>query len=49
MEEGLVCPRGEAEGVAVCVVDGGLVGAEGGGGDEDARGDIVEGGEAKGV
>ena len=42
-------PRGQAEGVAVRVVDGGLVGAEGRGGDEDAGGDVFEGGEAKGV
>ena len=49
VEEGRVCPRGQAEGVAVCVVDGGLLGWEGGGGDEDARGDVVEGGEAEGV
>ena len=49
LEEGRVCPRGQAEGVAVCVVDGGLVGAEGEGGDEDARGDVVEGGEAEGM
>ena len=49
VEEGRVCPGGQTEGVAVCMVDGGLMGAEGGGGDEDARGDVVEGGEAEGV
>ena len=49
MEEGRVRPGGQTEGVAVCIVDGGLMGAEGGGGDEDARGDVVEGGEAEGV
>ena len=49
MEEGRVCPGGQTEGVAVCIVDGGLMGAEGGGADEDARGDVVEGGEAEGV
>ena len=49
MEEGRVCPGGQAEGVAVCIVDGGLMGAEGEGGNEDARGDVVEGGEAEGV
>ena len=49
MEEGRVCPGGQTEGVAVCIVDGGLMGAEGGAGDEDARGDVVEGGEAEGV
>ena len=49
MEEGRVSPGGQTEGVAVCIVDGGLMGAEGGGGDEDARGDVVEGGEAEGV
>ena len=49
MEKGRVCPGGQTEGVAVCIVDGGLMGAEGGGGEEDARGDVVEGGEAKGV
>ena len=42
-------PGGQTEGVAVCIVDGELMGAEGGGGDEDARGDVVEGGEAEGV
>ena len=42
-------PRGKAEGVAVRVVDGGLVGAEGRGRDEDAGRDVVEGGEAEGV
>ena len=42
-------PGGQTEGVAVCIVDGGLMGAEGGGGDEDACGDVVEGGEAEGV
>ena len=49
MEEGRVCLGGQTEGVAVCIVDGDLMGAEGGGGDEDARGDVVEGGEAEGV
>ena len=49
MEEGRVSPGGQTEGVAVCIVDGGLMGAEGGVGDEDARGDVVEGGEAEGV
>ena len=44
-----MCPGGQTEGVAVCIVDGGLMGAEGGGGGEDARGDVVEGGEAEGV
>ena len=44
-----MCPGGQTEGVAVCIVDGGLMGAEGGGGEEDAQGDVVEGGEAKGV
>ena len=42
-------PGGQAEGVAVRVVDGGLVGAEGRGRDEDAGGDEVKGGEADGV
>ena len=49
MEEGRVCPGGQAECVAVCIVDGGLMGAGGEGGNEDARGDVVEGGEAEGV
>ena len=49
MEEGRVRPGEQTKGVAVCIVDGGLMGAEGGGGEEDARGDVVEGGEAKGV
>ena len=49
VEEGRVSPGGQTEGVAVCIVDGDLVGAEGGGGGEDARGDVVEGGEAEGV
>ena len=44
-----MCPGGQAEGVAVCVVDGGLMGAEGEGGSEDARVGVVEGGEAEGV
>ena len=44
-----MCPGGRAEGVAVCMVDGSLLGAEGEGGNEDARGDVVEGGEAEGV
>ena len=42
-------PGGQTEGVAVCIVDGDLMGAEGGVGDEDARGDVVDGGEAEGV
>ena len=33
VEEGRVCPGGQTEGVAVCVVDGGLMGAEGRGGE----------------
>ena len=49
VEEGRVSPGGQTEGVAVCIVDGDLMGAEGEGGDEDARGDVVEGGEAEGV
>ena len=49
MEEGRVCPGGQTEGLAVCIVDGGLTRAEGGGGGEDARGDVVEGGEDEGV
>ena len=49
VEEGRVSPGGQTEGVAVCIVDGDLMGAEGGGGDEYARGDVVEGGEAEGV
>ena len=49
VEEGRMSPGGQTEGVAVCIVDGNLMGAEGGGGDEDARGDVVEGGEAEGV
>ena len=49
VEDGHVGPGRQAEGLAVCVVDGGLLGAEGGRGDEDARGDVVEGGEAEGV
>ena len=36
VEEGRVCPGGQTEGMAVGVVDGGMMGAEGGGGDEDA-------------
>ena len=36
VEDGRVCPGGQTEGMAVGVVDGGLMGAEGGGGNEDA-------------
>ena len=42
-------PRGQTEGVAVGVVDGGPVGAEGRGWDEDAGGGLVKGGEVEGV
>ena len=36
VEEGRVCLGGRTEGMAVGIVDGGLMGAEGGGGNEDA-------------
>ena len=47
VEEGRVCPGGKTKGVAVCLVVGGLMGADGGGGDEDARGDRSRGGRGR--